>query len=328
MGLPFAAFPIASTNRAAEAEAILSREVTDLRLAKVRDRRAFGLRMHGVALGRVALLCNRFDTDTSIDVGTMERDVILALGSGPPPVFHVDGEQVVCSADGGIISPSREVWIERPAGSECLILKTSVGAIADRFQEMTDRRPSQPICFGLSVDLAAGVGADLRRLLRSTIAEIERGRGLVDNPILRGGLEDLMLSAILALPGDHSGELRRAFQYSAAPSLVRRAEEYLEANATEPVTISDVVAECGCSRSALFNAFRRYRDYTPAQFLAECRLKSAHAALQSPSPGDTVTSIAYALGFAHRGRFAEGYRKRFGKLPSDTLRKAEPTNGR
>jgi transcriptional regulator GlxA family with amidase domain len=89
-----------------------------------------------------------------------------------------------------------------------------------------------------------------------------------------------------------------------------------------PITISDVVDVVGCSRRALFSAFRKYRGYTPMRFLTESRLRSAHMALRSPTAEDTVTSIAVACGFSHLGRFASIYVQRFGESPSETLRKA------
>ena len=121
---------------------------------------------------------------------------------------------------------------------------------------------------------------------------------------------------------NYSDLLRGGRQIQTAPRLVRRAEHFLEANATKPITISDVVAECGCSRRALFNAFRQHRGYAPLQFLAVARLKSARNALLCASPTDNVSSIAFACGFSHLGRFAEAYRKRFGEKPSETMRRA------
>jgi transcriptional regulator GlxA family with amidase domain len=132
----------------------------------------------------------------------------------------------------------------------------------------------------------------------------------------------MLLGAILALPSNYSDMLRGERQIQAAPRLVRQAEQFLEAHARKPITISDVVAECGCSRRTLFNAFRQHRGYTPMQFLAETRLKVARYALLGSSPTDTVASIAAACGFSHLGRFAEAYCKRFGEKPSDTMRQA------
>lgn len=141
------------------------------------------------------------------------------------------------------------------------------------------------------------------RLVCSLISNIDQDAAILENPVLRAGFDDLLLSAILGMPNNCGIELYFDRQNLDAPWLVRRAEEYSAAHATQSMTISDVVAECGCSRKALLNAFRKYRGYTPMQFLADTRLGAARKALQSPAPSDSVTSIAHACGFSHLGRF-------------------------
>jgi transcriptional regulator GlxA family with amidase domain len=132
----------------------------------------------------------------------------------------------------------------------------------------------------------------------------------------------MLLDVLLMLPNNYSNQLMEGRWLAAAPGIVRRAEEFLEANAAQPITISDVVAVCGCSRRALFGAFRKYRGYTPMQFLTESRLRCAHLALRTPTSGDTVRRIAARSGFSNLGRFAALYRERYGERPSLTLRRS------
>lgn len=55
-------------------------------------------------------------------------------------------------------------------------------------------------------------------------------------------------------------------------------------------------------------------------FLRTRRLDALHALLLDADPETTsVTDEAFRLGFAHLGRFAGSYRRRFGALPSETL---------
>jgi AraC-like DNA-binding protein len=185
-----------------------------------------------------------------------------------------------------------------------------------------DWRPQKPIVFDPSVDLEQGVGGHARRILAFLVDEIERDSAVLENPILKASFDEMLLNALLALPNNYSNELVGGPTLSVAPALVRRAEEFMEAHATEPITISDLVEQCGCSRRALFCTFRKFRGYTPNQFLANSRLRAARASLQSPSPSETITSIAFASGFSHLGRFSEAYRRRFGELPSETMHRA------
>ncbi len=322
MGHPLASFPIASTGDTEVAQSILSRELADLRFRKVRDRRSFRLEMNGIHLGRTMLGYNRFDADTLVDPGEIDGAVLFVVGVGRPSVFEIDGEPVVCTERGAILSPSRRVVIHRPAGSGIFILRAAFDAIEQRFREVLGRRAAKPLAFDRSVDLASGKGAQTRRLLGFLADSVQRDPTVLDNPLLRVGFDDMLLGALLELPGNYGGELTSDRPLCLPPGIVRRAEEFLHANAAKPITISDVIAECRCSRKALFDAFRSYRAYTPMQFLVDTRLTLAREALQSPSPTDNVTSIAYACGFFHLGRFSQAYRRRFGESPSETLRKA------
>jgi AraC-like DNA-binding protein len=322
LGQPLAPFPIVSTRDTDEAESVLSRELADLRIKRVHDRRSFRLDMNGVHLGQTMLGYNRFGADTIVDPGLVDESVVLAIGVGPASVFTIDGEPVDSTKRLAVLSASKRVLIHRAPASELLLLRAGVDAVDKRFREALGRRPERPLAFDPSADIDGGVGAQVHRLVRSLIEDFEQSPAVLENLLLRAGFDDLLLSAILALPNNYSNELMDVGQSSVPPGLVRRAEEYLNSHATEPITISDVVAECGCSRKALFNAFRAYRGYTPMQFLADTRLRAARAALRSPCPWDSVTSIAYACGFSHLGRFSQAYFKRFGESPSETLRKS------
>ncbi|MCP3903621.1 MAG: AraC family transcriptional regulator [Planctomycetes bacterium] len=327
MTSPLAEFPLTSTTDPDEAQSILSRELADVRFRRIRDRRSFHLEMNGVHLGRTLLGFNRFAADTLVDVGSVNDVYVFVIGTGPPSVFELDDEPIVCAEDGAMVSPSRRLIIRRPAGSGLLVVRAKSDALEERLGQVIDRSPRRPLAFDRRVDLARGAGAHARHLVRFLVESLQRDGTILEQPLLRAGFNDMLVSALLSLPSNYSEQLSDRSQVSVAPGTVRRAEAFMEANATEAITVSDLVNVCGCSSSALYNAFRRFRGYTPMQFLAESRLESAREALESPAPGDTVTSIAYACGFPHLGRFSGAYRRCFGELPSETLRRADPTSG-
>jgi transcriptional regulator GlxA family with amidase domain len=56
--------------------------------------------------------------------------------------------------------------------------------------------------------------------------------------------------------------------------------------------------------------------------LRTVRLEHVRAELQSVTSVEKISDIAFKWGIVHLGRFAADYRKRFGELPSETLRRA------
>lgn len=106
------------------------------------------------------------------------------------------------------------------------------------------------------------------------------------------------------------------------PVLLRRAVEFMEANAAADISIADVAEAVHITPRAVQYMFRRHLDTTPIQYLRRIRLDNAHRDLLN---GDrrytTVTGIAAKWGFVHTGRFAVQYRQAYGRSPHVTLRR-------
>lgn len=103
---------------------------------------------------------------------------------------------------------------------------------------------------------------------------------------------------------------------------VKRAIDYMRANFDAPLTIADLTAVAGVPARTLFKHFQDFCGKTPMQYLRDERFEQARRDLQQGRPGDCVSRIALEAGFAHLGRFAVEYRKRYGESPSQTLSRA------
>jgi AraC-like DNA-binding protein len=106
-----------------------------------------------------------------------------------------------------------------------------------------------------------------------------------------------------------------------APAAVRRAAAYIEENAHQPVTVSDIACAAGTSPHDLQEAFARQHGGTAAAYLRRVRLELAHRELQAADPlTETVSRVAARWGFLSLGRFALAYRRAFRRSPGTTLR--------
>ncbi|MVU76840.1 helix-turn-helix domain-containing protein [Nocardia sp. ET3-3] len=107
-----------------------------------------------------------------------------------------------------------------------------------------------------------------------------------------------------------------------APAVVRRAAQFIDAHAAEPLTLARMAAAARVSPRALQAGFRRHLDTTPLGYLRRARLANAHRDLSAadPAAGATVEAIAARWGFTHPARFAAWYREEYGVPPSRTLR--------
>jgi AraC-like DNA-binding protein len=105
------------------------------------------------------------------------------------------------------------------------------------------------------------------------------------------------------------------------PVLLRRAMEFMDANATADIGLADIAEAVHVTPRAVQYMFRRHLETTPLQYLRRLRLHYAHQELLAADRStDTVTDIAARWGFAHTGRFSVLYRQTYGQSPHTTLR--------
>lgn len=103
--------------------------------------------------------------------------------------------------------------------------------------------------------------------------------------------------------------------------VVRRAREVALDRISEPLQVRDLCEATGACRRSLQNSFQAVLGTTPLQYLRALRLDGARRRLLSGTPGLTVTQVAEEWGFWHLSRFGQDYRRTFGELPSETLRR-------
>jgi AraC-like DNA-binding protein len=172
-----------------------------------------------------------------------------------------------------------------------------------------------------ALDLSIGAGAALARLMNFILIELDRSDAILGNPGAAAGLQDIIAALVLREhPHTHSQYFQSAAT-TAVPSVVRRVEEYLEAQATEAVSMADLPPIAGVGIRAIQATFRKHRGYSPQEFLKSVRLKEANKRLRS-GKATRVIDVAYDCGFAKLSSFSADYTQRFGELPSATLRRA------
>lgn len=145
-------------------------------------------------------------------------------------------------------------------------------------------------------------------------------RSLQDHELAAVSMEKLLIALLLA--GQPWSDAPLMGDRSIAPHSVRKAEALMEARAGEPLRLGDIAAAVGVPARTLQDGFRRFRDYTPMQFLTAVRLERARRDLLAADDKTLVVRVAMEWGFLHLGRFAQAYRQRFGESPSATLRRA------
>jgi transcriptional regulator GlxA family with amidase domain len=151
-------------------------------------------------------------------------------------------------------------------------------------------------------------------------AALERPQAIPATVAARA-VEVLLTSLLLAQPGEHSDDLHHG-PPPATARVVRRAIDFIEDNAETIATVREIADAVGVSIRSLQIAFKPSSPNRRPPICKNVRLARAHDALLAadPTAGETVTQVALCYGFAHAGRFAAAYRRRYGQPPGTTLR--------
>ena len=180
-----------------------------------------------------------------------------------------------------------------------------------------------PVVFDQAIDMTTPGGRQFRNTLQFIANALDGPLREMENPILTRQMEELLLTQILTmLPNSYSDAIAGCATQVALPYHVKRARDYIHAHAHTAVSVADIAAAARCGYRTVQNAFKDAYGMSPMAYLRLVRLKRVHGALLTGGEdGATIAQIARAWGFGHMGRFAEMYRREFGELPSETVRK-------
>lgn len=238
---------------------------------------------------------------------------------------HKLGKRVVTNSPESafILSASYPAIITTASKSRKLILAFTADALMTELAHCLGHMPRNPLLFEPTFDLRKNETGALLRLISFLCHEVEQSDSLhLHSSLAIQQLERSILYALLDQhPHNYSNILHSPIQ-SDLEWRARLVEEFILANLDRPLSMGDLCALTNVSARALQACFRRYRGYTPMQFLKRARLEKARQDLLADTE-ESVGEIAVKWGFYHLGRFSADYRREYGELPSETRRKKE-----
>jgi AraC-like DNA-binding protein len=216
-------------------------------------------------------------------------------------------------------SLGRPMRLDCEGGHQRLTLRIKSEALERKLAALLGTRPKAALEFEPSLDLDQPAAQRMTHLLWF-FGRLFDTEATQPPPLVLGELEQaIIVSFLVANRHPYSPKLSDQ-PLDTAPRHVRLAEEFIEANWREAVTIDRLVEITGVSARVLFRSFRQHRGCTPMEFAKQARLHQARKMLVEPEA--SVTAVAYACGFFSTGHFARAYREAFGELPSQTIRRS------
>ena len=281
----------------------------------------FDARISAAPLDELALLHVSYGAvRTSVRVRDELQDALLfcLLTSGAGR-FEQPGSGGEMSCDRAAVRDMRRPLQAQQDGFGCFALQVPLARLRSQAEALYGpavhcREPR----FDATVDLRRPAGRQLRNTVHLLARQLEDADGL-GSPLVAAAWEDLLLATLLeTLPNDWAAAGRP--RPRALPYHVKRARDHIHAHARRKLTLADLAAAAGCSYRTLQAAFAEATGLSPMAYLRAVRMQAVHEALAAAGPGTSVAAIARDWGFAHPGRFAAEYRRRYGRSPAETLR--------
>ncbi|MGK5642576.1 AraC family transcriptional regulator [Streptomyces sp. URMC 126] len=155
-------------------------------------------------------------------------------------------------------------------------------------------------------------------------------RPVLTDPVLAGALarlhaslagpagalarEELLASTVLAMAarGATRAPRRRTLSDGGRRHAARRARALLDEAYAEPLSAGDLAGAAGCSRYAVYRAFRAEFGMSPSDYQRLLRLRRARALLAGGVP---AAEAAESAGFSDQAHFGRWFKRAYGITP-------------
>ena len=242
---------------------------------------------------------------------------IRGLGS----VVNDGTEGEVSPGHGTACGPNADMRLKYSCDFEHLIVRIRPQKLIKVLSGLIDR-PVDPQRMATNVRPIPAMAVAQRRLVEFVVGELDRVDAPLPDLVLAELEQALVVSYLNCNLHNYSHLLDEDPIRAVASWHVRLAEEYVEQNWDQPLTIEALAHVANASVRSLFFTFKKSRGVSPMTFVRQVRLRHAKHMLEHATPETTVTSVAYDCGFSNLGHFAKYYHAAFGEYPSATLKTA------
>lgn len=265
-----------------------------------------------------------------LDVHTLDERVAPSALSVCLPLagsmrMRLHGGEVVAQAGGGLIIDPAEVELTQvAAGTHFLEFNLPKGMLLRLGAELRPGAINGAPRFAPT--LAPGLSQRLLFIAVQAAGSLQPAAGGPARPILFQRWMELLALTLLdeqaqqVPPGRAASGAQRAGPAGsggASPAALRRALDFIDAHADQPLLLADIADAACVSASSLLRLFHSQLDQTPVAVLRQVRLDKARIEL-GRGDGGTVREVARRWGFQNASKFSQAYLRRFGELPSGT----------
>lgn len=206
-------------------------------------------------------------------------------------------------------------------------LKISYDQMARNLVELLDSPLTSRLEFAPTVDLTSASAKALTSLVQVALTPLNGEPFLSASPMAATQFSESLSLLLLENFRHNYTDAMTDGVYSLKPIYVKRAIEFMRANAHLPLTLQTIANAAGVSARALHYGFKSFVGVPPFDHLRKIRLDKAYRDLKE-RPEMSVVDVAKKWGFTNPARFAQLCKGSYGYLPSEirqAARRAAPS---
>lgn len=276
-------------------------------------------RLNGFSFGNGALYDLKYSAPVMINIEDSADFYLFRITLEGQCELKFDRQQIVQSE--GIMSvthPHTRQQIITNQHCRNIILKLAQQDIETQLFNMLGCRSQEPLRFNSSLSCGLeGIDAIIETLNYLCHAYYNIRNWSFISASFSQYLIELIL---LKIPNNYTERLN-AQRQQLLPSYIKRAQQYIQEHIQQIISLADLSQYCEVSIRTLQKGFSQYLQQSPVEYIREQRLERVHLALQQAPSHETVTDILLDHGIQSFGHFSSLYKKRYGCLPSHTLKK-------
>jgi AraC-like DNA-binding protein len=310
-----------STTDLDQARTLVSQTIKPHRLCLSRSGNRLDARMHYAQLGSLSLSRLRYGAGVRIDRSLPLEDFFLLQIPLAGAAQVRSGTRNVESdpAMATVLSPDDEVGMEWSDDCDQLMLRIARPLLERCLTSHLGHAPEKALRFDLALPWRA---QDAWPAFATYLAHCaDSFPDMVQHPLLVAQLEQTAACLLLTGHRHNHSDAAPAKRGPILPRHVRRAQEYLQAHAHEPVNVQQLAEVVNVSARSLYSGFKEFLGVSPMHYLRDLRMERVRLELLAAQDA-SVTNVALRWGFMHLGRFSGDYRQRYGETPSQTLRRS------
>ena len=269
---PLDNFPLARTVDCEEVRATLARVYAEPTLQLTHGAESLDAKLNECPLHSTGLAYRTYGAAVSLEFPATDWFVqLLPLRGSGEIVSRRQSAVLVAGQTCAAISPDAGYRASYSKDYEALVLKIDAEALTNKLAAMTGADINAP----LRIDLQPGRSRRVLALCRYLpVLAVLLGECVSTPPTWWISQTEQLLMVMFLCGNRHNySHLLEQEAADCAPWQVRRAEDYIEANWQEGITLEALAEVTGVSGFSLFRSFRKTRGYSPFQYASEVRSK-------------------------------------------------------